>query len=140
MKILGIDPGQKTGLAIYIDGQLKELRTIGPTTLKDAIKDIAPQRVVFEDSRLQSATFGRGVSPAAMRKIARNVGMVDGICAQIVAICEVLGIPAHGISPKGKGKKRNADEFRALTDWRDTSNQHERDAAMVAFGYRRVSQ
>lgn len=139
MKILGIDPGQATGLAIYIGGQLKELRTIGPTTLKDAIKDIAPQRVVYEDSRLQSATFGRGVSPAALRKIARNVGMVDGICSQIDVICGELGIPAHGISPKGKGKKRNADEFRALTGWRDTSNQHERDAAMVAFGYRRVS-
>jgi hypothetical protein len=135
--ILGIDPGQKNGLAIYEDGKLTELRTVSPLQLAAAIKDIAPARVIFEDSRLTKAIFARGVSPAAMRKIARNVGEIDGLCGQITAICEDLGIPAHGISPKGKGRKLDSLEFRAVTGWKGESNQHTRDAAMLVFRYRR---
>ncbi len=134
--ILGIDPGCKTGLALFVDGKLTELRTTTPQHLAAAIRVAAPDRVVFEDSRLTSAVFARAVSPAAMRKIARNVGIVDGICSQIVCICETLGVPAHGISPKGKGRKWTAEELRMLTGWTGRSNQHERDGASVAWPYR----
>ncbi len=68
--------------------------------------------------------------------MARNVGEIDAWCKLIVAICEELGIPAHGISPKGKGAKLNAETFAKATGWKGKSNQHERDAAMVAFAYR----
>lgn len=138
-RILGIDPGKKTGLALIVDGQLVDLRTASPENIAQAISEAAPDRVVFEDSRLTSAVFARGVSPAAMRKIARNVGQVDGLCAQIVSICERLGIPAHGISPKGKGAKLKAEPFKALTGWVGPSNEHERDGCMVAWPYRNAS-
>ncbi len=135
-RILGVDPGKKTGLALILDGQLVDLRTTSPENIAQAISEAAPDCVVFEDSRLTSAVFARDVSPAAMRKIARNVGQVDGICAQIVSICERLGIPAHGISPKGKGAKLDAQTFARMTGWTGRSNQHERDGATVAWIYR----
>jgi predicted RNase H-like nuclease (RuvC/YqgF family) len=135
-RILGIDPGCKTGLALFVDGKLVELSTTTPQHLAAAIRVAAPARVIYEDSRLTSAVFARNVSPAAMRKIARNVGIVDGICAQIVSICETLGVPAHGISPKGKGKKLGAVAFAQRTSWTGRSNQHERDATTVAWPYR----
>lgn len=139
MKILGIDPGQQTGLAIYQGGKLTQLETVAPYQIANHIKSHWPDRVIFEDSRLTSPIFARGVSRLAMLKIARNVGMVDMVCHMIVDACDRMGIPAHGISPKDKGAKLDAEKFNRETHWTDKSNQHTRDAAMVAFRFRNLS-
>ena len=73
--------------------------------------------------------------PAAL-KMARNVGEVDAWCKLIVAVCESLSIAAHGISPKAKGEKLGSEAFNRVTGWVGPSNQHMRDAAMVAWPYR----
>jgi hypothetical protein len=44
-----------------------------------------------------------------------------------------MKISAHGISPKHKGRKLDAETFNKLTGWQKKSNQHERDAAMVFY-------
>lgn len=134
--IVGIDPGSNTGIAIYRAGVLAELQTIEPHQLPEAIERIAPARVVYEDSRLQSHTWKRGVNAAAQLKIARDVGQIDAWCRLITATCERLGIPAHGISPKNKGAKLNAEQFERLTGWEGRSNEHTRDAATVAWQFR----
>jgi hypothetical protein len=134
--IIGIDPGKHTGVAIFIKGKLTALRTTDPQGVAALLDEIQPERVVFEDSRLTRATWVRGVSPAALRKIARNVGQIDAWCTQLVDLCAARGIVAHGISPKGKGAKLNAEQFKKLTGWTGRSNQHERDAAMVAWPVR----
>ena len=112
------------------------LSTINPFQIHELLCVMRPQRVVFEDSRLISHSFTTVKSRAGALKIARNVGEIDAWCKLIVLACESLNIPAHGISPKAKGKKLNADQFKALTGWALKSNQHERDAAMVAWKYR----
>ena len=134
--ILGIDPGANTGIARIVGGQLVSLQTIAPHEIERTLRDVMPSRVVFEDSRLQSHTWTKGRSTAASAKMARNVGQVDAWCSLITAVCAELGIPAHGISPAGKGAKLDAEAFERLTGWAKRSNQHERDAAMVAFPYR----
>lgn len=136
MLILGIDPGSNTGMATFIDGELLHLRTVDPVGIEEAIRMANPQRVIFEDSRLQTHTWTQAKTRAAALKMARNVGEVDAWCRLIVSICERLDIPAHGISPKGKGAKLDAARFRAATGWTGQSNQHERDAAMLAWPYR----
>ncbi len=137
--ILGIDPGANTGVATFIDGALARLDTISPHEIERTLREAMPARVVFEDSRLQSHTWTRAKSGAASAKMARNVGQVDAWCTLITAICSELGIPAHGISPAGKGSKVQADRFAILTGWQARSNEHERDAAMVAWPYRRAT-
>ena len=117
-------------------GRLAELRTTDPNGVAALLDELQPERVVFEDSRLTRATWGRHVTPAAMRKIARNVGQIDAWCSQLVDLCAVRGIAAHGISPKGKGSKLDAAAFQRLTGWAGRSNAHERDAAMVVWPYR----
>jgi hypothetical protein len=136
MLILGIDPGAHTGVARIEDGQLVSLQTIAPHEIERTLREAAPDRVIFEDSRLQSHTWTRGKSIAATAKMARNVGQVDAWCSLITAVCGELGIPAHGISPAGKGSKLDADQFERITGWTGRSNQHERDGAMVAWPYR----
>lgn len=139
MLILGIDPGANTGIAHIVDGALTRLLTIAPHEVERTLREAMPARVVFEDSRLQSHTWTRGKTGAASAKMARNVGQVDAWCNLITAICGELGIPAHGISPAGKGGKLDAERFAAVTGWTGASNEHTRDAAMVAWPYRRAA-
>lgn len=134
--IIGIDPGANTGVAQFTDGKLARLWTIMPHQMYRAIH--GADRVVFEDSRLTSFMFTTVKSRPAALKMARNVGEIDAWCRLITSVCEDLRIPAHGISPLNKGAKLNAKQFAAATGWTNRSNSHERDAAMVAWKYRRA--
>lgn len=134
MKVLGIDPGASTGIATYENGVLVSLRTIAPLQLGSAIS--GADRIIFEDSRLTSFMFTTVKSRPAALKLARNVGQIDAWSSLIVAICAELGIPAHGVSPKAKGAKLNAEQFAKATGWAGKSNAHERDAAMCVWPYR----
>ena len=142
MRILGIDPGANTGIATFIGGKLLKLHTIEPHRLPELIGLSGAGRVIFEDSRLQSHLFSghkpgtRPLSAAQQLKIARDVGRIDAWCALIAATCDDLSIPSHGISPQGKGAKLNFERFSAITGWVERCNQHERDAAFVAWPYR----
>lgn len=135
--VIGIDPGQNTGVATFQNGTLHSLQTIAPHQLQEVIAGAG--RVIFEDSRLISFMFTTVKSRPAALKMARNVGQVDAWCNLIVAICEQLGIPVHGISPKQKGAKLNAVQFEKMTGWTGPSNEHTRDAAAVAWSYRRAA-
>ena len=123
---------------MFVGGKLSTLETIAPHEVGDYIKTSSAQRVVFEDSRLISHTWSTVSSRAAALKMARNVGEIDAWCRLITQVCADMGLPAHGVSPKGKGQKINGQSFASLTGWSGTSNQHERDAAMVAWPYRKV--
>lgn len=134
--IMGLDPGSSTGVAYFSGGKLQKLDTIEPVQLLWCIKNTMPARVIFEDSRLESHLWNTNSSRAAALKMARNVGEIDAWCKLIVAICAELGIAAHGISPKSKGAKLSAEQFKAMTGWDIRCNQHERDAAMIAWLYK----
>lgn len=134
--ILGIDPGTNTGVAVIQDGKLRHLQTIHPLEIYPVLALWKPGRLVFEDSRLTTHLFTTNARAAVAKSMARKVGQVDMVCGLIVEACDRLGIPAHGISPKGKGAKLNAAQFKAATGWAGASNEHVRDACMVAWPYR----
>jgi len=132
--VIGLDPGANTGVAYYVGGKLHSLQTIAPHQLREFIEGAS--RVIFEDSRLTSFVFTTVKSRPVALSMARKVGQVDAYCNLITAICADLGIPAHGVSPKNKGAKLNAEQFAKATGWAGKSNQHERDGALVAWKYR----
>jgi predicted nuclease with RNAse H fold len=143
MVICGIDPGKKTGIARYINGRLKDLLTLNPDAAIHYILNTGVDMVVFEDSRMQSSVFrrtaanGKPLSAAAQLKIARDVGGIDAQCKELVAKCEEKGIKIIGISPRQKGAKLNHEQLVLRAAWMGSkSNQHERDAAMVAWPFR----
>ena len=139
--ILGIDPGVHTGVAVFVDGELQGMFTVKPHEIARTITTKTPARVIFEDSRLQSHAWNAHskANKSAGFATARSLGQVDALCSLITAICEELSIPCHGISPAAKGVKRDAENFEAITGWTKSSNQHTRDAAMVAWSYRRAA-
>ena len=138
MRVIGIDPGLNTGVAIYKDGKLTELLTIEPIGLPDVLNSIfdEPTFIAFEDSRLQSHIWIPSQSKGVAANIARKVGMVDAWCYMIERLCESYDIAYMRISPKAKGEKLNAEDFKRITGWTGKSNQHERDGAMVAWQFR----
>lgn len=146
--VIGIDPGANTGIAIYVRNKLDILETYPPL---DAIRLLqkseftANQKdllVVMEDSRLQSVVFkrtnirGGALSHESQLKIARDIGRIDMICTLLEDTCLAKGYSLIRLSPKQKGGKVNSETFCKKTGWEGKSNQHERDAGMVAFPFR----
>jgi len=136
MKIIGLDPGSSTGVAQFESGKLIGLDTIAPENLPELIDTLCPSMVILEDSRLQSHVWNRHQNTDASLKLARNLGQIDAWCHLICALCANRNIEVHTISPLGKGAKLDAATFGQVTGWMTSSNQHERDAAMVAWRYR----
>ena len=139
-RVVGLDPGTSFGIAHYCGGRLIALHTLRP---HDAITHIrclgAQDLVIIEDSRLQSASFRNATkdSKAVAFSKGRSVGRVDMLCQMVEWVCEEGAIPLISLSPKDKGAKlAGKEEFRRVTGWEGKSNQHGRDAAMVAFRFR----
>lgn len=141
MVIFGVDPGLSTGLARYEAGRLVVLVTLHPSDLLREILSARPGLVVFEDSRMTPHTWTRpGTSARAQVKIARNVGQIDAWCKQIEDLCTRSSIAFIPRSPRDKGSKVDADTFNRLVGWNKNSNEHERDAALVAWPFRAMKE
>lgn len=135
-QVIGIDPGVNTGTALYVNGNLTIMQTIEPIDIQTFILTSHADLIVFEDSRLQSAVWVPSKNKAVANNIARKIGQVDALCALIQDTCERYEIKYMRVSPKAKGGKMNAEDFNKLTGYTARSNQHERDAAMVAWQLR----
>lgn len=135
-QVIGIDPGQNTGVATYVNGNLVALNTIEPIDIQTLILTCVADLIVFEDSRLQSAVWVPSKNKAVANNIARKIGQVDALCSLIQDTCERYEIKYMRVSPKAKGGKMNAATFKLHTGWEGKSNAHERDAAMVAWQLR----
>ena len=136
MIVLGIDPGENTGLAWYQNGKLVKLETVKPLDMP-SFESVGT--VVIEDSRLQTNVWCGANLPVAQRlMIARDIGRIDMQCGLIARLCSKQKIPIIMLSPKQKGAKVGKEMFEQITGWTKKSNQHCRDAAMVAWPYRNV--
>jgi hypothetical protein len=140
MRLLAIDPGANTGLAVFWEGKLVSLDTVTPYGLIDYLHGhlTSYDLVAIEDSRCQSALFSAKDETvhAKALKIARDVGRIDALCALVQEACGAKQVAHVAISPRTKGEKLNAAEFKAVTGWDGKSNQHERDSALVGWMFR----
>ncbi|MEG0558057.1 MAG: hypothetical protein RR574_16570 [Comamonas sp.] len=142
--VLGIDPGKHSGLAWFTGGKLLALEEVEPAELAIVLVSKRPTVVIFEDSRLAKRTWTGEGSTAKRTAMARNVGEIDAWCKLIEATCKKLGIPAYGMAPSAKaggahGAKLDAAAFNRFSGWVGRSNQHQRDAAMIAWQFRRAA-
>jgi hypothetical protein len=135
MKVLCIDPGKTCGIAKYMAGNLSALTSGGIADVIETLADWKPDALVVEDSTQQSFVWNTGGSRnmATSMKIARNVGEIDGYVKTLKALCDKNGTPFLGVSPLNKGSKIKADPFKKLTGYLGTTNEHERDAAMLFY-------
>lgn len=137
MRIIGIDPGARTGIACYLpsEDRLLYART---TTFWDAYDEVTQHGtrevvVVVEDPAQIRPVFEHDTRDERQReKIAQNVGINKAHATLLVEGLERLGYTVRRRRPGGK--KWNAKFFRRITGYPGRTSEHARDAARFVWG------
>lgn len=140
MLLLGIDPGTKTGFALYdadANGGAGELLRVDALDFWEAVALLEAvagdtAAVVVEDARRIGLYARRGERGARRDRIARSVGMIDRDVQLWLDLCERLRLPVATVEPTRK--KWDAETFRRITGWEGRTNEHARDAGRLVFG------
>ena len=136
MNIIGIDPGINTGYCLIRNGIIEYIITTdfwGCIAELQLIEDIDNTLIVIELPSSKHVWHNGATNKAAIQRTGFNVG---GVYMRAELVVEWLMINDYNYvtcNPLGKIK---SDEFKAVTGWSGVTNQHERDAAMMAWKYR----
>lgn len=130
-RLIGIDPGTNTGLAIW---DFKKLTSLQTTTEFEAMETIKAMQiagfeifVIFEDAR-QRKWFGKDAAAKA-----QGAGAVKSSCAKWEVFLKSNKIPFRAQPPIKGGTKLNKNYFELATGWAGKSSEHSRDAAWMVF-------
>ena len=134
-RIVGLDPGVHTGMAIWsrTDRRLVDVQTTTITAAMSMVKMMhdfgSLHSVVFEDARLRTWFGTKG------REALQGAGSIRRDCSIWEEVLSGLtGVPFKPVSPQSKGAKLNAAQFAKLTGWTGRTSEHSRDAGMLVFG------
>lgn len=142
--VLGIDPGVKTGFAVYDRGK-RELRICDTLSFWDTVDKLeeftidcglSGFEVILEDNSANATFRGRGRNPAAhsaMEKISRNVGSVQRDQQLLVEYMISKGIKHRLIKPTHSTTKMNDELFKKITGWKARTSSHSRDAGILCW-------
>ena len=134
----GIDPGVNTGVAMWKDGELKVVETVGIIQAMGRVlaaweasdDDVT---VVFEDAR-QRQWLPRERSASEYRGKLMGAGSVKRDCDIWEEFCDVYGIKFIAQPPRAGATKWDAETFRNVTGYTGRTSNHARDAAILVFG------
>ena len=128
--LIGIDPGVKTGVAIF-DRKKNKFILIKTLAILQAIDVVEiyvyDVEVWVEDARLMTWFGNSG------REKLQGVGSVKRDCSIWQDVCDRMEAPYKMIPPKNNITKTKADYFKMLTGWRGKTSEHSRDAGMLVF-------
>jgi len=130
--VIGIDPGKKTGFAVY-DRSQKKLIEVESTNFCSLIFDVDIRfhpdmvyKVIIEKPKTKQM-FHKKASPT----MGVNVGMNRREAELLIEWFELKAYNVVASKPLGKVDK---DRFKKLTGWQGRTNEHSRDAGMLAYG------
>lgn len=134
---IGIDPGTKTGYAVYdrLTKQLLEVKTVSAHEAWDRIRTMkhvygADNILVrWEDCRLRKWYGNAG------KERLKGVGSVERDCSLWQDFLKREGIRNQEVAPKNIKTKATPDYFAKLTGWDKSSSEHSRDAALLVYGF-----
>jgi hypothetical protein len=136
MKYIGIDPGKKTGFAVWEHDAryLAEVATLSITQAMEKVRMMADIlgreniRLYIEDAR-QRTWFGNS-GPEKWK----GAGSICRDCTIWEGFCREQGLEYRMMAPSAGCTKLGASQFKALTKWQGRTSNHARDAAMLVFG------
>jgi hypothetical protein len=138
--IIGIDAGVQTGIAIFENQKLIQLKTLTPYQavcfFQENIGKIT--KAVIEYSKGQSYIFNKraGMNERVIGRLGRNIGQVDGLCELFIECLESNKIKVHKYTPLKKGSKWNQEAFlQCFPYWKGSTNEHKRDAVKIVFKF-----
>ena len=131
--IIGIDPGVKTGVAIW-NKENKNMELIYSGGILIVMKRILMLpyghllKIRMEDARLRK-WFGK-----SSREVLQGAGSIKRDCKIWEEFFEMHGFVYELVAPKNNKTKLDAKLFSNMTGWKLRTNEHERDAAMLVYG------
>ena len=137
--VVGIDPGQHTGLAVWDTSARRflDVRCTGIVAAMDYLDGILEERgiflLVFEDAR-QRKWIPRERDLRQLKGRAMGAGSVRRDCAVWEEWCMARGVQYLAVSPRQGMTKLTDPYFRGITGYDGRTNEHGRDAAMLVFG------
>lgn len=134
--VIGIDPGKTTGLALLNKEteELLELHSFNFWSAMNFCMLSAAATVVVEVPETRAIWSGKGTTGKAKLKVASNVGGTIREAELLVEGLELAGKTVVQVHPLGK---LPAEQFKRLTGWSGSSNEHTRDAGRLAYQWRK---
>lgn len=134
--IIGIDPGQSNGFAIWQDGKLN-LETFKLYQLFECIEALKPLhseiQVYIENPHLMH--YFKTDARAELRQ--QGAGNVKGTFTHITTYLDARNITWVGLRPNkvsnSYGEAKNRDLFNKITGYTGLCSTHARDAAMLIY-------
>ena len=138
--LIGIDPGENTGLAIW-DTREGKFLTLETLPIHQALVKVMLWRdnvghdlqVVFEDAR-QRKWFPREKNVSEYRGKLMGAGAAKRDARIWEEFLTDYGIPFTAHKPQAGGTKWSADYFAQVTGWTGRTSEHARDAALLVYG------
>lgn len=137
--IIGIDPDAAAhGVAIYLDGQLRELHRMTLIELMNYLLDRIPQFEVvvsMENVLRTNAVFKHNQQDTKRKtsKVSNNIGRCQQSCVELVRLFEFLDVPCQLVVPGRGDWKHDKRRFEQITGWHGKSNEDTRSAAFFGF-------
>jgi hypothetical protein len=136
--ILGVDPGTKTGFAVY-DKEGKELTIVCTLQIHEAFDAVRKINAVakncsfkifvrVEDARKRK-WFGNGANAKQ-----QGAGAIKIQCKQWEEFLKAESISYQMVAPAQIKTKMDAKKFKMITGWTSRTSNHGRDAAMMVYG------
>lgn len=139
IKILCIDPGVKTGIAIITGTQLKpclvfEVGTLTFWRCYHIFNHVKFDCVVIENPGFKKLTFGkRDKNPRVQDAKSQNVGQVIREANLLAEGFEDCDYKVVRISPNKSYCKKSSEYVHKLTGFEGRTNEHNRDALMMGW-------
>lgn len=136
MLMVGVDPGTTTGVAVWNCDE-KRLVAVTSFTILAAVsfvESLLPDHAItlyVEDPNTWKP-FGHGYGAAARLQ---GAGSIKRDFAIWMEFAKDHGLNVIRMRLQGTMKKVPADQFKLMTGWKGTTNEHARDAAMLVFGH-----
>lgn len=130
---IGIDSGTNTGYSIW-DSKEKHLMMVDCMKIHVAMANIQMLEREYLDQtfiRVEDARLRGGIGDT---KQAQGVGAVKAHAKIWEDFLTDLGANFEMCKPRKGLTKVDAEKFKLLTGWREKTNNHGRDAALLVFG------
>jgi hypothetical protein len=136
LRTLGIDPGARTGIAVWDDRRgLIYIGTVAKdnafTTILNVARRFEPERILIERN-LDTVYQRPGATARGMAKIGKNVGMNIEFATQLCGRLMDEGFPAKCVAPMKSFTKWPREMWERHMGYVGTASEHARDAALLA--------
>lgn len=135
MLLIGIDPGKYTGVCVYDKTSKKIVRLSSESILRavEIVREMndasnGNMKVFVEDARKR-----RWFGDRSNHKL-QGAGSIKRDCAIWEDFLRDLKVEYEMIAPQKGLTKLTAETFREITKWAGSTNEHNRDAAMIVWG------